>query len=111
MAGVTGKDAERASALMAGAARIVVLTGAGISTDSGIPDFRGPDGVWTKNPAAEKAATIEVYVNDPAVRRRAWQNRLTSPLWDARPNDGHAALVTLERSGRPAGRHRSGPDH
>jgi NAD-dependent deacetylase len=100
MATVTSTAVERASALMAGAGRIVVLTGAGISTDSGIPDFRGPNGVWTKDPAAEKAATLDVYVNDPAVRRRAWQNRLTSPLWDARPNDGHAALVTLERSGR-----------
>ena len=93
-------DVQKASALVARARRIVVLTGAGISTDSGIPDFRGPNGVWTKDPAAEKAANLDTYVHDPDVRRRAWQNRLTSPLWLAEPNEGHAALVTLERAGR-----------
>jgi NAD-dependent deacetylase len=90
----------RARALVGRARRIVVLTGAGISTDSGIPDFRGPQGVWTKDPAAEKAATLDVYLSDPEVRRRAWQNRLTSPLWEAEPNEGHAAIVALERAGR-----------
>ena len=93
-------DAERAGVLVARADRIVVLTGAGISTDSGILDFRGPNGVWTRDPAAERAATLDVYVNDPEVRRRAWQNRLSSPLWDAQPNPGHVALVALERAGR-----------
>jgi NAD-dependent deacetylase len=91
---------ERARALVGRSERIVVLTGAGISTDSGIPDFRGPSGVWTKNPGAEKAASIEAYVQDPEIRRRAWQNRLTSPLWAAEPNPGHLALVALERAGR-----------
>jgi NAD-dependent deacetylase len=95
-----GTDVERARALVARARRVVVLTGAGISTDSGIPDFRGPQGVWTKDPAAEKAANIDVYVSDPEVRRRAWQNRLTSPFWDAQPNEGHAAIVALEHAGR-----------
>jgi NAD-dependent deacetylase len=96
----TGTDVGRARAFVTRARRIVVLTGAGISTDSGIPDFRGPQGVWTKDPAAEKAANLTVYLSDPAVRRRAWQNRLTSPLWKAEPNAGHAAIVALERAGR-----------
>lgn len=86
-----------ASAVLRDAERIVVLTGAGISTDSGIPDFRGPNGVWTKNPAAEKASNIEHYLADPEVRAAAWQNRLTSPAWAAEPNSGHRAIVELER--------------
>jgi NAD-dependent deacetylase len=80
--------------------RITVLTGAGISTDSGIPDFRGPQGVWTKNPAAEKTATIQHYLADSDVRRHAWQNRLATPAWTAEPNAGHRAIVELQRRGR-----------
>ena len=93
-------DLIRARGLIEQARRIVVLTGAGISTDSGIQDFRGPNGLWTKNPEAEKTMTLQTYVSDPEHRRRAWQNRLTSTLWDAEPNAGHRALVELERTGR-----------
>jgi NAD-dependent protein deacetylase/lipoamidase len=81
------------------ASRIVVLTGAGISTESGIPDFRGPKGVWTRNPAAEKQSTIQHYLADPEVRKAAWRARLDSPAWAAEPNSGHRALVALERRG------------
>jgi NAD-dependent deacetylase len=93
-------DLARARRLIEQARRIVVLTGAGISTDSGIQDFRGPNGLWTKNPEAEKTMTLQTYMADAEHRRRAWQNRLTSTLWDAEPNSGHRALVELERSGR-----------
>jgi len=84
------------------ASRIVALTGAGISTESGIPDFRGPRGVWTKNPKAEKLSNIHYYMSDPEVRKLAWQSRLDHPAWSAAPNAGHRALVELERRGKLA---------
>jgi len=82
------------------AKRVVVLTGAGISTDSGIPDFRGPQGVWTKNPKAEKLSDIRYYMADPEVRKLAWQSRLDHTAWNAKPNAGHRALVDLEKRGK-----------
>lgn len=83
---------------LAEARHVVVLTGAGISTESGIPDFRGPQGVWTKNPAAEKTATLQYYVSDREVRRQAWRNRVEGGgYWTAEPNAGHLALAELER--------------
>jgi NAD-dependent deacetylase len=99
-AAVRSSDAERvARDIVERSERIVVLSGAGISTDSGIPDFRGPQGVWTKNPGAERLATLQAYLSDPAARRAAWKNRSESAAWTATPNDGHRALVALERSG------------
>jgi NAD-dependent deacetylase len=80
--------------------RVVALTGAGISTESGIPDFRGPQGVWTTNPKAEKLSNIHYYMSDPEVRRLSWQSRLDHPAWQATPNSGHRAIVDLERAGK-----------
>ena len=91
---------ESVSEWIAQSRRVVALTGAGISTESGIPDFRGPQGVWTKNPKAEKLSDIRYYMTDPEVRRLAWQQRVAHPAWQARPNAGHLALVSLEKSGR-----------
>ena len=80
--------------------RVVALTGAGISTESGIPDFRGPNGLWTKDPMAEKLSHIDHYMKDPDIRRRAWRARLEHPSWTATPNRGHVALAELETKGR-----------
>ena len=93
-------DLDLARAWIDAARRVVVLSGAGISTDSGIPDFRGPQGVWTRNPAAEKQSTIQHYLADPEVRRAAWRSRLGHSAWTAQPNRGHLALVALERRGK-----------
>jgi NAD-dependent deacetylase len=84
---------------LAGARRICVLTGAGISTDSGIPDYRGPDGLWTRDPDAEKLVTLSYYLRDPEIRRKAWRMRHDTAS-GARPNAGHAALADLQRQGR-----------
>jgi NAD-dependent deacetylase len=97
---VDGADLDAIARWIAQARHVVALSGAGISTESGIPDFRGPNGVWTKNPDAEKTATLDYYMSDPEIRRRAWQNRVNSEMWSAAPNPAHHALVDLERKGR-----------
>ena len=91
---------ERVRGWVDSSARLVALTGAGISTESGVPDFRGPQGIWTTNPKAEKLSNIHYYMSDPDVRKLAWQQRVNHPAWRAEPNAGHRALAGLERVGR-----------
>ncbi|MFE9940852.1 SIR2 family NAD-dependent protein deacylase [Streptomyces hirsutus] len=80
---------------------VALLSGAGISTDSGIPDYRGPSGLWRKDPEAEKLVTYEYYMGDPEIRRRAWQMRRKNRALQAEPNAAHRAIAELERSGVP----------
>jgi NAD-dependent deacetylase len=80
---------------------VAILSGAGISTDSGIPDYRGPNGVWRKDPEAEKLVTYEYYMGDPEIRRRSWQMRRKNGTLQAEPNAAHRAVAELEKSGVP----------
>ncbi|MTE21576.1 NAD-dependent deacetylase [Streptomyces sp. TRM43335] len=80
---------------------VAILSGAGVSTDSGIPDYRGPNGVWRKDPEAEKLVTHSYYMADPEIRRRSWRMRLDGEVLRAGPNAAHEAVVRLERSGVP----------
>jgi NAD-dependent deacetylase len=95
-----GVNADTVRVWVREAQRVVVLTGAGISTDSGIPDFRGPQGLWTRNPMAEKLSNIHYYMADPEVRKAAWQARMDHTAWSAQPNAGHRAIAALEKSGK-----------
>ena len=92
-------DIDHVAAWLRSARAVTALTGAGISTDSGIPDFRGPQGVWTKDPKAEKLSSLQHYMADPDLRVKAWQLRLEHPAWTASPGPGHLALAELERKG------------
>ncbi len=92
---------DSAASLLSAAERILVFTGAGMSTESGIPDFRGPDGIWTK--VDPKEFTYQRYVSRPETRQRSWRMRYTSSLFEATPNEGHTALVRLWRSGKMIG--------
>jgi NAD-dependent deacetylase len=80
---------------------VALLSGAGISTDSGIPDYRGPNGLWRRDPEAEKLVTYEYYMGDPEIRRRSWQMRRQNRALRAEPNAAHLAVAELEKSGVP----------
>ncbi|KUN39891.1 NAD-dependent deacetylase [Streptomyces longwoodensis] len=80
---------------------VALLSGAGISTDSGIPDYRGPGGLWRRDPEAEKLVTHSFYMADPDIRRRAWLMRRDAGALGAEPNAAHRAVAELERSGVP----------
>ena len=99
---VAGMDAlAGAVRLLAPARRIVVFTGAGVSTDSGIPDFRSPGGLWTRYDP--RRLSFGRYKADPAVRRLAWRLRCELSAIEARPNPAHLACVRLAGQGRLAG--------
>ena len=98
--GVTDTAVEAARQLVASSSNVVVLTGAGVSTASGIPDFRGPDGVWTKNPAAERLSNIDTFVSSAEVREEAWRQLLLRRGVTVEPNAAHRALVAFERTGK-----------
>ncbi|MFJ9629947.1 SIR2 family NAD-dependent protein deacylase [Streptomyces sp. NPDC101175] len=80
---------------------VALLSGAGISTDSGIPDYRGPNGLWRRDPEAEKLVTYEYYMGDPEIRRRSWRLRRENHVLGAEPNTAHRAVAELAEAGVP----------
>ncbi|MFJ2054353.1 SIR2 family NAD-dependent protein deacylase [Streptomyces sp. NPDC087908] len=78
---------------------VAILSGAGVSTDSGIPDYRGPKGLWRQDPEAERLVTYGPYMADPEIRRRSWRMRLDGPALSAEPNAAHRAVAAYERAG------------
>mgnify|MGYP001281089161 CR=1 FL=1 len=98
-------ELEQAIETLRDVGRITVYTGAGISTESGIPDFRGPNGLWNKLDPDD--FTIDRYVRNRDIRVRKWRMHAAGKLWGARssvqPNRGHRAIVDLHRAGRLAG--------
>ncbi|MGW3950314.1 SIR2 family NAD-dependent protein deacylase [Streptomyces sp. NPDC004752] len=80
---------------------VAILSGAGVSTDSGIPDYRGPNGLWRRDPEAEKLVTYDFYLRDPEIRRRSWQLRRRNHALRAEPNAAHRAVAELARTGTP----------
>ena len=79
---------------------VVALCGAGVSTASGIPDYRGKDGLWVRSPKALEGAHISSYLASAELRERAWMERLTSPYRFASPNEAHFILQRLVLEGR-----------
>ena len=93
------KKIDRVGGMIAKAGNVVVFTGAGVSTESGIPDFRSPGGFWTKFDPED--FTIDKFLASPETRRKQWRLLLTGDLFkDARPNSAHQAIAELERLGR-----------
>ena len=94
-----------AANVLAAAEQILVFSGAGLSTESGIPDFRGPDGLWTRVDPDD--FTIDRYVTNRDLRIQGWRMHIDGELWGARstvtPNRGHEAIVSLHKLGRLAG--------
>jgi len=97
---VTSTALNDARRLVEGSTDVVVITGAGVSTASGIPDFRGPEGVWTKNPGAERLSNIDAFTSSSEVREAAWHRLLLRRDIEVKPNRAHRALVAFESTGK-----------